>query len=239
MCLQRRACLSFGLVAEFDAAHPHVAVAGLFVTLHADEGFAVALSRLGIVDGHLSEAGEHDEQADASQAEHARDGPQKDEEPDAQEDVLDAPAAQVFSFAFLEELGRQLLSGSQCLFGQTILGLAILVAEVEDDEDEHCGQAQCEDDGRQSDDGFRRVVAEVEAHPLQAAAVVAVAVGIVMAGLVGIGTFVGGDAEGVHCLAAVYQVVVQFDDALFAVHGVGHGSVFGLHAQAGGGHQAE
>ena len=82
-------------------------------------------------------------------------------------------------------------------------------------------------------------VAEVEAHPLQAAAVVAVAVGIVMAGLVGIGTFVGGDAEGVGGLLSVYYGVLQFDDALLAVHGVGHGSVFGLHAQAGGGHQAE
>ena len=73
------------------------------------------------------------------------------------------------------------MSAGQCLFGQAVFGFPILVAEVEDDENEQCRQAEHEDNGSHGNDSFGRFVAEVKAYPLQAAVTVMVVVRFVVA----------------------------------------------------------
>ena len=83
----------------------------------------------------MSEAGEHDEQADTSETEFSGNGPKEDEQADADEYVVDAFAADIRCCGFFEEVFRQLVPAGQGLRTQAGLGFPVLIAEEESHEE--------------------------------------------------------------------------------------------------------
>ena len=99
----RGVVLRFLAVADFYSAYFHSPLSGGLVPFDV---YVRAVFGTGVVSDQLSESGKHNEQSDAAQAKLIGQRPQEDEEPDAQEDVLDAPAAQVELLHTFEKLRR-------------------------------------------------------------------------------------------------------------------------------------
>lgn len=125
-------------------------------------GDLFTLSRLGeVVDDDLSKSHEHDEQAYAGHTEFVGQGPEKDEESDAQADVSDSfgqlsivhsmTVAALLSCYLLEELGRNRLSVGDGLLGQSVGCLTVLVSEVADNP--YYGYRN-EDECKDAEDGY-------------------------------------------------------------------------------------